>query len=318
MTMWVKKFLDMYPNKSTAGVYRAGIYDFFDCIYGKVRAGRQVMAGEREQYEELAERYFSEGRDYFEDILTFAAAMHNKPPIGVKAKIAGVKEFLSYNDIEFTDRQRKQLSTKLPRGNHARTAEKDVDVELLRKLLSHMDLKGRAVVLTLASSGMRIGEVVRVKLSDVDLSPRPAEIVVRGEYAKTGDTRTVFISSEAKEALTEWLKVRDKYLIAAQNRNKGLVAKGPAKEKAREDDRLFPFSDRNVREMWDNALKKMGLWNKDNSTGRSQIRVHGLRKFFRSQLALSCPLDIVEALMGRAISPRLTGAIPENRWASTT
>jgi integrase len=78
---------------------------------------------------------------------------------------------------------------------------------------------------------MRIGEVVRVKLSDVDLSPRPAEIVVRGEYAKTGDTRTVFISSEAKEALTEWLKVRDKYLIAAQNRNKGLVAKGPARRR---------------------------------------------------------------------------------------
>jgi integrase len=32
--------------------------------------------------------------------------------------------------------------------------------------------------------------------------------------------------------------------------------------------------------------------------GRLQYRIHGLRKFFRSQLALSCPVDIVEALMG--------------------
>jgi hypothetical protein len=61
---------------------------------------------------------------------------------------------------------------------------------------------------------------------------------------------------------------------------------------------MFPFSDKNVREMWDNAVKKTGLWSKDSSTGRSQVRVHSLRKFFRSQLALSCPLDIVEALMG--------------------
>jgi len=296
--MRIKKFLALYPNKSTTGVYRSAIYNFFDCIYSKVRAGKQVTDEEREQYEALAEKYFTEGRDYFEDLLTFTATLHNKPPIGAKALIAGVKEFFFFNNVEFSERQRKQLSTKLPRGNHARTAEKDVDVEILRKLLSHMDLKGRAVVLTLASSGMRIGEVVRVKLSDVDLSPRPAEIVVRGDYAKTGDTRTVFISSEAKEALAEWLKVRDKYLIAAQNRNKGLVAKGPAKEKAREDDRLFPFSDKNVREMWDNAVKKTGLWSKDSSTGRSQVRVHSLRKFYRSQLALSCPLDIVEALMG--------------------
>ena len=296
--MKIKRFLAVYPNKSTAGVYRAGIYDFFDCVCGKVRKGKQVTDEEREVYEKLAEGYFTEERDYFEDMLTFTASMHGKPPIGAKAKIAGVKEFLSYNDVEFTDRQRKQLSTKLPKGNHARTAEKDIDTDMLKKILTHTDLKGRSVVLVLASSGMRIGEVVQVKLSDVDLSATPGEIVVRGEHAKTGDTRTVFISSEAKEALQEWLKMRDRYLISAKDRNRGLIEKGNSKEKAIYDDRLFPFTDRNVREMWDNVIKKTGLWNKDNSTGRSQVRVHALRKFFRSQLALSCPLDIVEALMG--------------------
>jgi len=298
--MKIKRFLDVYPNKSTAGVYRAGVYDFFDCVYGKVRKGKQVTEEEREVYEKLADGYFTEERDYFEDMLTFTASMHGKPPIGAKAKIAGVKEFLSYNGVDFTDRQRKQLSTKLPKGNHARTAEKDIDTDMLKKILTHTDLKGRSVVLVLVSSGMRIGEVVQVKLSDVDLSATPGEIVVRGEHAKSGDTRTVFISSEAKDALQEWLKMRDRYLMSAKDRNRGLIEKGNSKEKAIYDDRLFPFSDRNVREMWDNAIKKTGLWNKDNSTGRSQVRVHALRKFFRSQLALSCPLDIVEALMGHS------------------
>lgn len=171
-------------------------------------------------------------------------------------------------------------------------------MDVLRKILSHGDLKFRALVLTLASSGMRIGEALQIKLDDVDLSKTPAEIIVRGEYTKSGDTRTLFISREAKEVLKEWIKIRDRYLQSAKNRNKGLVEKGEAKEKSTDDNRLFPFSDRNVREMRERALKKAGLWNKDNSTGRSQIRIHALRKFFRSQLALAVPVDIVETLLG--------------------
>jgi integrase len=296
--MRIEKFLGDYPNANTAGVYRAGIFDFFDCIYGGVRADHRATKEEKKTYEKLADRYFKEDRDYFEDMLTFISSMHGKAPIGAKAKISGVKEFLYHNGVEFTHNQEKRLSTKLPKGNRARTAEKDLDVNVLKRILTHMDLKGRVVVLTLASSGMRIGEVVRIELSDVDLSVSPAEIVVRGEYTKSGDTRLVFISSEAAELIREWLTVRDRFLSAAEHKNKGVIEKGHAKVKPRYDTRLFPFSDRNVRENWDNALKKTGLWGVGNSTGRTQLRVHALRKFFRSQLALTCPLDIVEALMG--------------------
>lgn len=295
----IKKFLGLYPKKNTVGVYRAGIYDFFDCLYGKVRKGKQVKKDEAERYEELAERYFNEQRDHFEDLLTFLAYMNGQPPIGARAKIAGVKEFISYHGVEFTQRQLKQITTKMPKGKSARTAEKDVDIELLRKILIHLDLNGKALTYVLASSGARIGEILQVKLSDVDLATTPPEIVVRGEYTKSGDTRTIFISTEAKGVLKEWLKIRDSYLESARNRNKGLVEKGRAKEKVIiDDDRLFPFTDRNMREIWENSLTKAGLWKKDKTTGWSQIRVHALRKFFRSQLALSCPLDIVEALMG--------------------
>ena len=157
----------------------------------------------------------------------------------------------------------------------------------------HTDVKGKALILTLASSGMRIGECLQVKLSDVDLSDNPARIVVRGEITKTGDTRTVFISREAKEALKEWLKVREAYLKSAANRNKGLGNSKPV-----EDDRLFPFSYNTANEMWENALRKAGLLDRDSSTGWNRYRIHGLRKFFRSQLALACPVEIVEALMG--------------------
>ena len=64
------------------------------------------------------------------------------------------------------------------------------------------------------------------------------------------------------------------------------------------DDRLFPFSMNVVLEMWGNALRKAGFDERDYRTKRRKYRIHGLRKFFRSQLALAVPVDIVETLMG--------------------
>jgi len=64
------------------------------------------------------------------------------------------------------------------------------------------------------------------------------------------------------------------------------------------DNRVFPFSDTNVYKMWIIALEKTGLYSKDRKTGRTQLRIHQLRKYFRSQLALGCPVDVVEVLMG--------------------
>jgi integrase len=87
----------------------------------------------------------------------------------------------------------------MPWGKTARTAEKDIDIETLRRIQAHMDVKEKALTLVLASSGARIVEILQAKLSDVDLTTTPPEIVLRGEYSKSGDTRTVFISSEAKE-----------------------------------------------------------------------------------------------------------------------
>jgi integrase len=288
----IEEFLKMYSAEATRRTYRTAIFDFLDHVYGRIRKGKRVRKEEMEKYEEAAENYFSEPRDFFKDFLSFVSSV-DEAPTGARAKINGVKEFLIFNGIEFTQKQLRQIRGKMPKGKTARTAEKDIDHEVLRKVLMHTDVKGKALILTLASSGMRIGECLQVKLSDVDLSKEPARIVVRGEHTKSGDTRTVFVSKEAKQALKEWLKVRSSYLRSAANRNKGL---GGSKQV--EDERLFPFSYNTANEIWENALKKAGLLEKDASTGWNRYRIHGLRKFFRSQLALACPVEIVEALMG--------------------
>lgn len=294
----IDSFLSRYSKQNTVKSYRASVYLFLDFCYGKVRQSGKVTKAEKVTYEKLNEKYFSEEHDYLDDIIRFIAWMDGKPPVSIKANVAGVREWISYNDIELTQSQLKTLRHKIPNGSRGWTAEKDVGKETLRQILSHTDEKGSALILTLVSSGMRIGEALKIKFDDVNLSNDPPEISVRGEYTKSGERRTVFISKEARHSIEEWLKIRDNYLISSINRNKGLIKNGEAKVKQVEDDRLFPFSDAVVRALWSNALRKAGLEEKDSGTGRLKYRIHGLRKFFRSQLALTCPVDIVEALMG--------------------
>ena len=294
----IDAFIGIYPKLNTKKNYRSGIYTFLDHIYGSVRAGKVVKEHERAKYEEVGARYFAEERDYLNDLIGFIGNMNGKPPATIKIRVTAVKEWLNFHGVEFSQRELKTLRHRIPRAKSAWTVESEFDIEVLKKILAHTDEKGSALLLTLASSGMRIGEALNVKLNDVDLTADPPEIIVRGEYTKGEETRVVFISKETKAAVEEWLNVRDTYLKAALNKTKGFVEKIEVKPKKETDDRLFPFSDGVVRELWGRALTKAGLDGKDTSTGRLKYRVHGLRKFFRSQLALSCPVDIVEALMG--------------------
>ena len=160
-----------------------------------------------------------------------------------------------------------------------------------RKILMHMPIHGKALYLTLESSGMRIGEGLQLALGDLELDQDPVKINIRGEYTKTGNPRVAFISREAREAIMEWLKVRGSYLEAA-------VKKSHMYNKSAEDPRLFPFRDNTAYAIWKNALKKAGFKKRDKYTNRHRIHPHVLRKFFRTKMATLIPVDVVEALMG--------------------
>jgi len=295
----LSKFLDLYPVTNTKRSYKAGVMAFLDFIYGPQRAGRQATPEEWQNYLTLAEQYKSEDRDHTDDLMRFNVSNANILPLTAKMRYKAVKEFFDFLGYEMSQRDQKRVRLKLPKGS-ARTIEKDLDHQTLHAILQHMDIKSRATFLTLISSGMRIGEIVKLHITDFSLDETPATVTIRGAYTKTGESRYTFISKEAVDALREWLKVREKYMTAAANRNRGLVRRERAKERLKTDPRMFPFSQKNAGEMWTTAIKNAGYLSYDPETGRSQIHIHMLRKFFRSQLALGCPIDIVEMLMGHS------------------
>lgn len=78
------------------------------------------------------------------------------------------------------------------------------DIVQLLSVIDHT--RDRAMVLTLLRTGMRIGELLNLRASDVDLCRRTIKIY-QGEKNSIG--RMVYLSDDACQALHLWLKERD-------------------------------------------------------------------------------------------------------------
>ena len=61
------------------------------------------------------------------------------------------------------------------------------------------------MILMLLRSGMRISELLAVKLQDINLRKRTVTI---RESAKTGNGRITYLSDDAYKALRKWMKAR--------------------------------------------------------------------------------------------------------------
>lgn len=278
----VKNFLSNYENYGTRKNLRTAIKLYFQSIYEEATL---------ENLDEIAEKYFSTQRDYGEDIQNFVKSLNGMAPLTVKHKVSSIKTFLLENDVEIPQKFWKKINRRI-KGSRALSLDRIPTNNEFKKLLLHMPIQGKALFFTLESSGMRIGEALESNIGDLYLNENPARIQLRGEVTKTGNPRHAFVSREAKEALEEWLKVRDDYLKSA-------VGKSHLYDKDAEDNRIFPFDPTSGYSMWKKALHKSGLNGKDKSTGREKIHPHTLRKFFRTRLgAAGIPIDVVEALMG--------------------
>jgi integrase len=294
----IAEYLKNYTNLSTMSNYVASVYAFMDFIYGKQRKGRCATEEEKPKYEILVDKYLKEKRSYADDMAAFAVSLHPRAPLSARVTFNCVMGFFSYYDVELSTKDEKFTRRRLPKGN-VRTIDNDMDTDTIRTILQHVDIKGKALILVLASSGLRINEALTLPLEDIDFKAKPAVITIRGENAKNGDNRITFMSEEARQAVNEWLKVRPDYIRAAANKNNGLVKSGRGSPKTTEDDgRLFPFTDQTASTLWDNALTKAGLLSRDKSTNRKQLHYHQFRKFFISQLALIVSKEIPETLAG--------------------
>lgn len=276
----IDEFLLNFQAKSTITVYKSQLTKFFNTINAN------------------ADNYFTKqktDKDYENDLRIFWRSLNGSPPLTIRNAVSAVKSFYLHNDIELKTKFWKEIS-KRTKGNRATMIDIVPTNIQLKEILTYADVLSRSLFLVLSSSGMRIGEVCQITVNDVNLDLNPAKITLQGDYTKTGNSRIVFISNEAKTALEHWLKnIRQDYL------NK--IAKH-AKERfthyeiSTDDNRVYPFNTAAARVRWNDLIKKSGYDEKDPKTKRFKMHIHCLRKYYRSRMSLEIPVDVVEALMG--------------------
>jgi len=142
-----------------------------------------------------------------EDLEAFVESEQDRglKPLSVRGRLHQVYAFLRYGlergmvpaDV-LARRVRIKVPEALPRA---------MDVEDVKRLLSVIrKVRDRAMILVLLRTGMRIGELLRTRVSDVQLEERKIQLVV-GEKNRAG--RVVYLSADACQALQEWMRSRD-------------------------------------------------------------------------------------------------------------
>jgi len=204
--------------------------------------------------------------------------------------VTTAKEFLNGEGCKIYHEDVKQRF-KLPKIT--KVYEKGLTKETLNRLLRFANPKLATAILVVCSSGLRIGEVVQLRLSDIDLSTKPTTIIVRAETTKTRETRLTHLTSEATKALKDYLSKnkQDDYLFLIQ-------------KETNENEEQYAHSVRvsiqNLQKQLLRLLRSVPDLNSKNSNGRNTIHFHAFRAWFKTQVTDAHQSDFAEALMGHS------------------
>ena len=182
----------------------------------------------------------------------------------IKCYFANLRGYLYHLGVR-TDQQDVKMMIKFPK---ILFEEKyPLSVEELRMIVDYFSRypKKQACLLAQSSSGMRIGEVLQIKKSDLIFSDR-LQVYVTALDSKTSRGRTVFLSKETQEIL-------ETYIDDLDDDDRVFLSGNPKDQK---------IAVSNMSRTLSLCLDKIGLGMKyDND--RYKINTHSLRSFFFTQ-----------------------------------
>lgn len=140
---------------------------------------------------------------------------------------------------------------------------------------SNLDIRNRLVIELLYATGLRVGELVNIKIKDIDFGAQSIKVLGKGSKE-----RYVFYNNTTKEVLKKYLVVRKKL---QKKENDYLLL----------NDKGTPIKETSVRKIIQTTLMKCGI--------KSKITPHTFRHTFATDL-LNQGLDLVNVkeLLGHA------------------
>jgi integrase len=177
---------------------------------------------------------------------------------------------------------------------------------MLLRLLHNAPAKLQTAILVATSSGMRVGELVQIKISDVDFNSKPTRIRIRAEITKTREARETYLTNEAIISLKDYLKryfgwedgqsnesIRDRAIFGRTSQ----IVKSFTRKTGRKS-HPYLTSVNCLDQTLKRALRKIPELDRKNENSRSLIHFHSFRKFFRTTVSNAVGRDYAEALMG--------------------
>lgn len=279
-------------SSNTLTGYRTGLKHFekfveqnYQCSVQDLVA--QIKDGKKDQYLFLNE---------------FVVSLVKKglKPKSVKLYVSAVKGYLRYCGIKIYSEDFKQV-VKLPRPRRHR--EEPLTKELIVRLLRNVPPRLQTVILVLVASGMRIGELVNLKISDVDFRSKPTRIRIRAEITKTRESRDTFLTEEANNSLTDYLRRFCGWKESETNQTimDKLIFAPPTQKKKKEGKKTHTYeqiAQGVLRRTMRFHIGKIPDLNKLNENGTYMFHFHSFRKFFYTVVSDVCGQNFAHALMG--------------------
>jgi integrase len=148
----IDSFLSPYTAASTINIYRAVLRNYFNIIASDPNT------------------YFTPihtNEEYQRDVTTYFTSINNRPPNTIASYTAIVKTFLIDNGVELPTRFYKNLRRKVS-GSGSITEDEVPTPDQLKRIIMQMTISSKTYFLMLVSSGCRGGELLSLKLGDID------------------------------------------------------------------------------------------------------------------------------------------------------
>jgi integrase/recombinase XerD len=203
-----------------------------------------------------------------------------KAPKTIHSTVSSIKGFLVDSDIDVSAEKIRSKVT-MPKA-YETSVDRAPTGDEIRRILLRSKLDTKAAVTVMATSGLRIGELCSMRVSDIHFGDKdePSKITLRAAVTKSRRKRITFCSGEATEFLKEHL---------------GVKVNDPNQRIFRSEDSIYCKIMR--------ALILAGLRVKEDADStRYSLHPHVLRKYFyTNMLASSVDRGIVKGFMGHSI-----------------
>jgi hypothetical protein len=211
-----------------------------------------------------------------------------------------IKLFCEMNDIMLNW---KKITRAMPRGRRS-AMDRAPSIDEIRRLMEYPDRRIKPIVLTMISSGIRVGAWDYLRWGHIEPMMKDGKVVAAKIRVYVGDPEeyTSFITSEAYDALKEWMDFREKH---GEVVTKSSWLMRMLWDTSEERGAILPkkLQSSGVKRLIERALWTQGIRTPlAEGTRRHEFQAdHGFRKFFKSTCERHMKSLHVEMMMGHNV-----------------